>query len=95
VKFESNWAFYLLFILPVIIFLILFEYRKKRAGLKLFADPDLLPVLTRPIKRGIIFLKGLFLVIAVFFIILACAGPRWGFHLQEVQRRGVDIVFFT
>jgi len=28
-----------------------------------------------------------------FFIILACAGPRWGFHLQEVQRRGVDIVF--
>jgi len=93
VKFESNWAFYLLFILPVIIFLILFEYRKKRAGLKLFADPDLLPVLTRPIKRGIIFLKGLFLVIAVFFIILACAGPRWGFHLQEVQRRGVDIVF--
>jgi len=93
VKFESNWAFYLLFILPVIIFLILFEYRKKRAGLKLFADPDLLPVLTRPIKRGIIFLKGLFLVIAIFFIILACAGPRWGFHLQEVQRRGVDIVF--
>jgi Ca-activated chloride channel family protein len=93
VKFESNWAFYLLFILPVIIFLIIFEYRKKRAGLKLFADPDLLPVLTRPIKRGIIFLKGLFLVIAVFFIILACAGPRWGFHLQEVQRRGVDIVF--
>ena len=92
-KFESNWAFYLLFILPVIIFLILFEYRKKRAGLKLFADPDLLPALTRPIKRGIIFFKGFFLVIAVFFIILACAGPRWGFHLQEVQRRGVDIVF--
>ncbi|MCD4787941.1 MAG: VWA domain-containing protein, partial [Desulfobacterales bacterium] len=92
-KFESNWAFYLLFILPVIIFLIIFEYRKKRAGLKLFADPDLLPALTRPIKRGIIFLKGLFLVIAVFFIILACAGPRWGFHLQEVQRKGVDIVF--
>jgi len=93
VKFESNWAFYLLFILPVIIFLIIFEYRKKRAGLRLFADPDLLPALVRPIKRGIIFLKGFFLVIAVFFIILACTGPRWGFHLQEVQRRGVDIVF--
>jgi len=93
VKFESAWALYLLFILPVIIFLILFEYRKKRVGLRLFADPDLLPALTRPIKRGIIFFKGFFLVIAVFFIILACAGPRWGFHLQEVQRRGVDIVF--
>ncbi|MBC2696597.1 MAG: VWA domain-containing protein [Desulfobacteraceae bacterium] len=92
-KFESNWVFYFLFILPAIIFLILFEYRKKRAGLRLFADPDLLPALTRPIKKGIIFLKGFFLVIAVFFIILACAGPRWGFHLQEVQRRGVDIVF--
>lgn len=92
-KFESNWAFYLLFILPVIIFLILFEYRKKRAGLRLFADADLLPALTMPIKKGIIFLKGFFLVIAVFFIILACAGPRWGFHLQEVQRKGVDIVF--
>ena len=92
-KFESGWALYLLFILPVIIFLILFEYRKKRAGLRLFADPDLLPALTMPIKRGIIFFKGFFLVIAIFFIILACAGPRWGFHLQEVQRRGVDIVF--
>jgi len=93
VKFESNSAFYLLFILPVLIFLILFEYRKKRAGLRLFADPDLLPALTGQIKRGIIFFKGFFLVIAVFFIILACAGPRWGFHLQEVQRKGVDIVF--
>jgi len=93
VKFESGWAFYFLFILPVIIFLILFEYRKKRAGLRLFADPDLLPALTGPIKRGIVFFKGFFLVIAIFFIILACAGPRWGFHLQEVQRKGVDIVF--
>lgn len=59
-KFESNWAFFLLFILPVIIFLILFEYRKKKAGLRLFADPDLLPALTGPIKRGIFFLKDSF-----------------------------------
>ncbi|MCD6273979.1 MAG: VWA domain-containing protein [Deltaproteobacteria bacterium] len=96
-KFESAWAFYFLFIIPVIIFLILFENRKKKVTLGLFADanllPDLIQGLAGTVKKGILFFKGLFFVIAVIFLILACAGPRWGFHLQEVQRKGVDIIF--
>ncbi len=97
-KFESAWAFYFLFIIPVIIFLIVFENRKKKLALGLFADAKLLPDLIWPdlagkVKKGMLFFKGLFFVFAVIFIILACAGPRWGFHYQEVQRKGVDIIF--
>ncbi len=92
-KFESAWAFYLLFIIPVIIFLILFENRKKKVTLRIFADADLLQNLTGTVKKGILFLKGLFFVIAVIFLILACAGPRWGSYYQDVQRKGVDILF--
>lgn len=92
-KFESPWAFYLLFIIPVIIFLILFENRKKKVTLRLFADGNLLPNLTKRTKKGILFFKGLFFVIAVIFLILACAGPRWGSYYQDVQRKGVDIIF--
>jgi len=93
VKFESPWAFYLLFIIPVIIFLVLFENRKKKVTLRLFADGNLLPNLTKRTKKGILFFKGLFFVIAVIFLILACAGPRWGSYYQDVQRKGVDIIF--
>ena len=92
-KFESAWAFYLLFIIPVIIFLILFENRKKKVTLRAFADGNLLPGLTKTTKKGILFFKGLFFVIAVIFLILACAGPRWGSYYQDVQRKGVDIIF--
>ncbi|WDN87509.1 Ca-activated chloride channel-like protein [Desulfosarcina sp. BuS5] len=97
-KFESAWAFYLLFIIPVIIFLIVFKNRKKKVALGLFADANLLPDLIWPglagnVKKGILFFKGLFFVFAVIFLILACAGPRWGSHYQDVQRKGVDIIF--
>jgi len=93
VKFESAWAFYLLFIIPVIIFLILFENRKKKVTLRVFADAELLQSLTGQVKKGILFLKGLFFVIALIFLILASAGPRWGSYYQDVQRKGVDILF--
>ena len=92
-KFESVWAFYFLLIIPVIIFLILFENRKKKVTLELFADANLLSSLTETVKKEILFFKGLFFVIAIIFLILACAGPRWGSHYQDVQRKGVDIIF--
>ena len=96
-KFESAWAFYFLLIIPVIIFLILLENRKKKITLELFADANLLPSLIQGLagtrKKGILFFKGLFFVIAIIFLILACAGPRWGSHYQDVQRKGVDIIF--
>ncbi|MBL0717628.1 MAG: VWA domain-containing protein [Desulfosarcina sp.] len=92
-KFESVWAFYFLLIIPVIIFLILFENRKKKVTLELFADTNLLSSLTETVKKEILFFKGLFFVIAIIFLILACAGPKWGSHYQDVQRKGVDIIF--
>jgi len=57
-----------------------------------FADTELLERLTGKEHKEKRFLKGIFLVSALGFMIVALAGPRWGSHYQEVTQKGVDIM---
>jgi Ca-activated chloride channel family protein len=83
----------LLLIIPGIVFLLVIENRKKKKALALFAQPHLLPVLTEIKKKSSIFFKGFFFILSIAFFIVALSGPKWGSHYQDVQRKGVDIIF--
>jgi Ca-activated chloride channel family protein len=93
VKFEYAWMLNLLLIIPGIVFLLVIENRKKKKALALFAQPHLLPVLTEIKKKSSIFFKGFFFILSIAFFIVALSGPKWGSHYQDVQRKGVDIIF--
>jgi Ca-activated chloride channel family protein len=41
------------------------------------------------LRQGV---RAVIVLIAVLFMILSLAGPRWGEHLQEMTRKGVDII---
>jgi len=92
-KFEYVWMLNLLLMIPVIVFLFVIENRKKKKALHMFAQPHLLPFLTEIRKKSTIFLKGFFLTLSMALLIVALSGPKWGSHYQDVQRKGIDVIF--
>ena len=57
-----------------------------------FASQDLAPELSRSVIPGRRRLKALLLVCGLLFLIFGLARPQWGFHWEEVTRRGLDII---
>ena len=51
-----------------------------------------MPVLTPDIDHRRQHWRAGLLAAALAFLIIAVAGPRWGFQWEEVRREGVDIV---
>lgn len=89
----ANSQYLFLFLLPFALALLaLFGAAGKRADLARFVSRTVQPrvVLGRSENRGKV-KAGLFLA-ATFLLALCLLGPRWGFHWEEVRRRGVDIV---
>ena len=83
---------WLLVCVPLIAGLLVWALRRRRRALEQFAQANLLPVLTSGTDpRGQQWRAGL-LVVTLALLILALAGPRWGFQWEEVRREGVDIV---
>ncbi len=66
--------------------------RRRAAALRAFADAPLVARLApdvderRPRRRLIL------RIAALAVLIVALAGPKWGFHWQEVHREGIDLI---
>ncbi len=65
---------------------------RKTAALHRFADPELLDGLRPPRSPGRMALRRILLMGGLMGIIVALAGPRWGFQWEDVERHGVDLV---
>ena len=85
---------YLLFlwVIPVIILFYIYAFRKKDKYIKLFSEKDLFCQLTPDVSRRRQVFKAFLLILAVLFCILSLTRPKWGFHWEEVKRKGVDII---
>jgi len=93
--FTRLWILNLLWILPIIVFVLMVYDRQKKRALERLADHELLSRLTGKEMKGRRFVKGLFLLLTVGLMILSLAGPRWGSHYQEVSQKGVDIMILV
>ena len=91
-RFTYLHAFFGLLLVPALGLVMLWAQARRRRAVALFAGTALAPKLTRgisPLRRGI---KGLLVLAAVAFLVLACARPRWGTRLEEVHRTGLDLM---
>ncbi len=81
----------LLFLIPVFAFALAWANRQRKKGLENFADaafwPKLMP-LTRPLRK---IWKQLLWLMALACFMIAFAEPKWGYHFEDVVRKGVDI----
>ncbi|HEY3932871.1 MAG TPA: VWA domain-containing protein [Verrucomicrobiae bacterium] len=92
-RFEHpNILWLLLVIPPAMVLLFWLANRQKQKLLAQFVSARLLPVLTTGISSARQKLRFAFLILAVAFLIVALARPQYGFDLEEVQQKGLDIV---
>lgn len=91
-RFAESVYLYLFFGLPILIVLLIWaesNYKKKK---QLFIANKLLNDVASnfdPSKRR---LKNILIVLIFLFSIIALGRPQWGFELQEIERKGIDIL---
>jgi len=83
---------YLLWILPAVVLLAVYSFRKKDQLLRLFADTELWDRLMPDVHRRRQTFKFLLLLAAVALLLTSLLRPRWGFHWEEIKRKGVDLL---
>ena len=91
-KFGNLNYLFLLWIIPAMVLLSIYSFRKKAELLRLFCGTHLGERLTPHVLRRRQKFKVFLLLLATLFIICALLQPRWGFHWEEVTRKGVDIL---
>lgn len=77
---------------PLLIVFLIYALRKRRTDLQRFAEARLLPTLTPDLDLRRHHWRAVLGVIAASLALVAAAGPRWGFHWEEVHREGIDLV---
>ncbi len=92
-RFEhSNLLWLLLVIFPALALFFGWSLRSRQKRLTQFIEARLLSQLTVGISLQRRKLSFTLLILAVAFLIITLARPQYGFDLQEVEQRGLDIV---
>jgi Ca-activated chloride channel family protein len=73
--------------------LVLWNYRKKQQVLHGFISPEATDRMVVRGGREIDFFKSALLLLALCFFILALARPQWGERFENLDIRGLEIVF--
>ena len=85
----------LLYWLPLLILLAwaLFALlRRRRNALAQVVDPAMLPVLAPAWNPARANKRLLLRILALGMLVIALARPQWGFHWEEVRRKGLDLM---
>jgi len=86
---------YLWLLLPAVLLLggfVLVLLRRRAAALRAFADAPLVPRLAPDVDARRLVRRAWVRVVALLLLVVAIAGPKWGFHWQEVHREGIDLI---
>jgi Ca-activated chloride channel family protein len=82
-----------LILIPVMLFLyVLYIQRRKRVR-SVIGDPDLVEKMWSSVNHRYQHLRVLLLCLSCTFLVLALARPQWGAKLEQVKRKGLDIMF--
>jgi len=91
-KFAHPEILYILFSIPVFVLLFLFAQRKRKKAIETFGDMALMEGLMPELSKSRPVLKFVFSMVALSLLIFVVAGPQFGSKLEEVKRKGVEIV---
>ena len=71
---------------------VLFQLRRRATLLRAFADAPLVARLAPDVDERRARRRALMRAAVLVLIAVALAGPKWGFHWQEVHREGIDLL---
>jgi Ca-activated chloride channel homolog len=84
---------WLLWLIPLLFLLFLVIRYIRKSNLRKLGDPEMIGFLMPMVSVNRPVFKFILFMMALIFVILALAGPRFGFRLEEVKREGVEIIF--
>lgn len=91
-KFAAEYMLLFLLAIPALVGFFIWSSRRRRRALALFADQKLLPHLRPAGSDRRRFFKTVLITVALFFLILVLSRPQFGSTLEEVKRKGIDVV---
>ncbi len=92
-NFEHSEYLFLAIILPLMVGLYMLYHFIRKRDIKKIGNPDLLNSLMPDYSFFRNFLKFSLLLLALFLIIVAISGPRFGSKLSEAKHEGIDLIF--
>jgi Ca-activated chloride channel family protein len=66
--------------------------RRRAEALRTFAEAVLVPRLAQGVDTRRRVWRAALRIVALAALVVALAGPKWGFHWEEVQREGIDLI---
>lgn len=91
-RFENIEFLYLLVLIPVLLVLFIIARKIRERSMKRFGDPDILNQLMPLLSVNRPVVKFLFILFALVFIMLGMARPQFGSKLEDIKRKGIEIV---
>jgi Ca-activated chloride channel family protein len=92
VKFLHTQMLFLIWVVPILALAFWYGRLKRRRVLGRFAHNRSLAALVPAATSGRRGVRAIFILAGVLLLVLALAGPQYGFQWQQIQREGVDIV---
>ena len=91
-RFAQNEMMHFLWILPLLGLLFFWSAKQKRRAIERFGSLPLMKALASSYSLEKMVWKKIFLILALFFMILSLARPQWGTKLELLKRKGLDIM---
>jgi len=91
-RFAHTYYFYLLLLIPffIAVFILFLIWRKK--ALNRFGNRIVIQKLMPEYSNGKLVLKFILVLFSYTFLVIAIAGPQTGSRLEEVKRKGIDLM---
>ena len=91
-RFAHPGLLYLLIVIPLLIVFFVMMARKKKKAIAEFGNPELLEPLMPLLSFRREAWKFVMLMLALVFVIIGVAGPQFGSKLQQVKKKGVELM---
>ncbi len=91
-RFEHSEYLWALYLVPVMLIALIMLSAWKKKALKSLGDSKLFYSIIPDYSSGKTITKNILLILAYIFLVLGIANPQIGSKLQEVKRKGVDVM---
>jgi len=91
-RFGNLGYLWFLLVIPVCGMFFIWAVKSKRKALETFADSDVLKHLVKSVDFRVQKIRLSLFLLILLLLIIALVQPKWGYHWQEIKRKGLDIV---
>jgi len=91
-KFADPYMLYLIWVVVLLFGVTVYGQRKRARILSRFASKKVYSFIVPDYSTHRPVVKGMMMIAGLFFLVMALAGPLWGFRWETVEQKGVDIM---